>query len=108
MERKTGQGLAWEIHCSVLYALCIYHWISLFLPLFLTPQVYFHSKCKKIDGEILRIRATGETNHFPPSLYAEHMRHGVEYPLGQLGLVVLAVSPPNPLCTPSLLTAGVG
>jgi len=29
--------------------------------------------------------------------------HGVEYPFGQFGPAVLAVSPPSFLCTPSLL-----
>jgi len=34
--------------------------------------------------------------------------HHVGYPSGQLGPAVPAVSPPNFLCTPSLLAGGVG
>jgi len=32
------------------------------------------------------------------------MSYGMEYPFGQLGSAVLAVSPPTPLCPPSLHT----
>jgi len=32
--------------------------------------------------------------------------YGMEYPLGQLESAVPAMSPPNFLCTPSLLTGG--
>jgi len=35
------------------------------------------------------------------------MPYGMEYPFGQLGSAVPAVSPPNFLCTPSLLIGGV-
>jgi len=34
--------------------------------------------------------------------------YGMEYPFGQLGSAVPAVPPPSSLCTPSLLTGGVG
>ena len=33
--------------------------------------------------------------------------HGMEYPFGQLGSAVPAVSPSNLLCTPSLFAGGV-
>jgi len=36
------------------------------------------------------------------------MSYGMEYPFGQLGSAALPVSPPTPLCAPSLLTGGVG
>ena len=46
---------------------------------------------------------------FFPQLYMLNMMsYGLEYPLGQLGSAVPAVSPPNSLCPPSLLTGGVG
>lgn len=35
------------------------------------------------------------------------MPYGLEHPLGQLGLAVLAVSPPSFLCTSSPLAGGV-
>lgn len=44
-----------------------------------------------------------------PQLYTLNMTSdGVGCPLGQLGSVVLAVPPPKPLCTPSLLPGGGG
>lgn len=45
---------------------------------------------------------------FPLVLLVSRTPHGVEHPLGQLGSAVPGVSPPSPLCTPSLLSAGVG
>ena len=42
------------------------------------------------------------------SVGPEHDVNGMEYPFGQLGSAVPAVSPPNFLCTPSLLAGGVG
>jgi len=36
------------------------------------------------------------------------MTYGMEYPFGQLGSAVPAVSPPDFLCTPSLLVVGWG
>ena len=46
---------------------------------------------------------------FFPQLYMLSMTsYGLEYPCGQLGSAVPAVSPPNFLCTPSLLAGGVG
>lgn len=39
----------------------------------------------------------------PPGLYPEH---GLGYPWGQSGSPVLAASPPNSLCTPSLVPGG--
>lgn len=38
---------------------------------------------------------------------AHHQPYGMGYPLGQLWSGALAVSPPNILCTPRLLTGGV-
>jgi len=32
--------------------------------------------------------------------------YGMEYPFGQLGTVVLSVSPPSSLCIPSLIAGG--
>jgi len=44
----------------------------------------------------------------PPLLYMLSMTpYGMEYPFGQLGSAVLAVSPPSFLCTSSLLTGRV-
>jgi len=41
---------------------------------------------------------------FLPQLYTlSMMLYGIEYPFGQLGSAVVAVSPPNFCCTPSRL-----
>ena len=42
----------------------------------------------------------------PPVLLLSVTSYGPEYPLGQLGSAVPALSPPNSLCTPSLLAGG--
>ena len=39
----------------------------------------------------------------PPRFYTEQTSYGMEYPFGQFGSAVLAVSPPNFLCPSSLL-----
>jgi len=43
-------------------------------------------------------------SHLPPVLLFSVMSYGMEYPFGQFGSAVLAVSPPSFLCIPSLLT----
>ena len=45
---------------------------------------------------------------FPQLCMLSMLSYGMEYPFGQLGSAVPAVSPPNFLCTPSLLAGGVG
>ncbi|KAK4820316.1 hypothetical protein QYF61_022933 [Mycteria americana] len=50
---------------------------------------------------------TWPSRDLDPRLYMLSMTsYGTEYPFGQLGSAVPAVSPPNLLCTPSLLTGG--
>jgi len=44
---------------------------------------------------------------FPLVYMLSMMSYGMEYHFGQLKSAVPAVSPPNFLCTPSLLTGGV-
>ena len=44
---------------------------------------------------------------FPQLSMLSMMSYGLEYPFGQLGSAVPAVSPPSSLCTPSLLAGGV-
>ena len=43
---------------------------------------------------------------FPPLYMLSMTSYGMEYPSGQLGSAVPAVSPPNSLCTPSVLAGG--
>jgi len=43
---------------------------------------------------------------FPRLLLLTTASYGTEYPCGQFGSALLAVSPPNFLLTPSLLTGG--
>lgn len=55
------------------------------------------------------VTETWEDKHHHSELYVlSVMPHIQEYPLDQLGWAVLPVSPPNCLCTPSLLSGGVG
>ena len=42
----------------------------------------------------------------PPRFYTEQTSYGMEYPFGQFGSAVLAMSPPKILPTPSLLGGG--
>jgi len=44
---------------------------------------------------------------FPPLYMLSIMPYGMEYPFGQLGSAVPAVSPSRFLCTPSLLAGGM-
>ena len=44
----------------------------------------------------------------PPLLLLSMTSHGLEYPFGQSGSAVPAVSPPGSPCTPSLLAGRAG
>ncbi|KAJ7404207.1 hypothetical protein WISP_146973 [Willisornis vidua] len=43
---------------------------------------------------------------FPPVYMLNMVSYGMEYPLGLLGSIVLAMSPPNSLYTSNILTGG--
>ena len=51
---------------------------------------------------------TSLPSFFPQLYMLSMMSYGMEYPFGQLGSAVPAVSPPNLLCTSSLFTGRVG
>ena len=82
-------------------------------PLPMDRQVFSHLQERRAPSHVT---VTGEDKHhhskFPPpfpQLYTLSMTpHSMECPFGQLGSAVPAVSPPNSLCTPSLLTGEGG
>ena len=87
----------------------IHSLLPIFRQVFSQLQESRAPSCVMVTWEDKLYHSERPPSFFFPQLYMlSMMSYGMEYPFGQLGSAVPAVSPPNFLCTPASSLAGWG